>query len=439
MLSMKDSPYPWAHGDTVVYADAGNPDNSLTRAQLATIVKRLAYSLRHELSVGASGPEKDVVTCFTSNHLLLPAIFYSVIGAGGIYSAASVALTVPELARQIQGSNSTLIIASEDVAEKALEAAKLCKISPDRILILRSMGHDQALTPSIDSSRDYFAQTMELPWEKITDTQTLETRVVALLFSSGTTGVPKGVCLSHKNFVAEAIITQAAIGTYLDRAGRRIHADFEYRALAHLPAAHISGLQGYFINGIMAGGTVFWMAKFVFEDLVRAAKVHRPTFISTVPSVFLRIAKDNAVTNEFDSLEHAQSGAAPMGPELQRLAESKLRCKISQAWGMTETTGAATWLPWDRVDNTGSISQLLPNMRLKIVDDEGNVVPDGHQGEILIRGPNITQGYWNNPSATAEAITADGWLRTGDIGLHRDGKFYIVDRKKVCHWLRRRT
>ncbi|KAJ5518220.1 hypothetical protein N7453_000642 [Penicillium expansum] len=119
-----------------------------------------------------------------------------------------------------------------------------------------------------------------------------------------------------------------------------------------------------------------------------------------------------------------------MGPQLQRLAESKLKCKISQAWGLTETTGAVTWLPWDREDTTGSISQLLPNTRLKIVDGSERPVQDGHSGEILVRGPNVTLGYWENKEVTAQAFTADGWFRTGDIGTRKDGKFYIVDRKK---------
>lgn len=335
-----------------------------------------------------------------------------------------------ELSRQIQQSKSRLVIATEDMAAVAIEAAQIAHVSRERILILGSMP-EQILSPVVDRMRNYLQETRELDWEKVTNDDVLTTRVVALLFSSGTTGVPKGVRLSHKNFVSEALITQTAIGTYLQRTGRQLHVDFEYRTIAHLPSCHISGLQGYIINGTITGGTVFWMSKFVFEDFVQAVRMHRPTFISTVPSIYLHIAKSPSVTTEFHSLEHAQAGAAPMGPELQKLAETKLKCKLSQAWGLTETTGAVTWLPWDREDSTASISQLLPNTRLKIVDDEENTVPDGRAGEILVRGPNVTLGYWENPEATAEAFTSDGWFRTGDIGARKDGKFYIVDRKKV--------
>lgn len=417
----------------MIHAEARNETNCLTKIETATLIRRLAYVLKNEFGIGASGAGKDVVTFICSNHLLGPSLFFAVIGSGGIYSSASTALTVLELAQQLQQSKSHLIIASEDMAGTALEASHIAHIVPERVLVLHRMGLERALAPSVDRSRNYLRGTKELSWERITDEKILESRVVALLFSSGTTGVPKGVCLSHKNFVAEAVITQTAIGAYLDRTGRQNQVDFEYRTIAHLPTAHISGLQGYFINATMTGGTVFWMPNYVFEDFVQAARKHRPTFISTVPSIYLRIAKSPSVSVEFHSLEHAQSGAAPMGPDLQKLAETKLKCKISQAWGLTETTGAVTWLPWDREDDTASISQLLPNTRLKIVDNAGAPVRDGHAGEILVRGPNVTMGYWQNPKATAEAFTGAGWFRTGDIGARRDGKFYIVDRKKVGH------
>ncbi|KAL4897842.1 hypothetical protein BDV59DRAFT_190649 [Aspergillus ambiguus] len=425
-----ESSYPWAREATTIYAASEDETNNLTKAQVRTTVRRLAHVLRHEFGVGAQGPEKDIVICISSNQLLLPTIFFAVIGAEGIFSAASTAFTVPELVRQIEKTGSNLIVTSEDTLHTALGAARHCHIPLERVLILQSMGHKRQLKKSTNDGVNYLTRTAELQWERITNPQILERRVVALLFSSGTTGVPKAVCLSHKNFVAEAIITQAAIQMYLNRAKRQIRCNFRYRTIAHLPTAHIAGLQGYFINGIMAGGTVFWMAKFIFEDFLCAAKKHSITFLTTAPPVYLQIVKSSKVTDHFHSLLHAQSGAAPIGSDLLKLAQEKLRCNISQAWGLTETTGAVTWLPWDRSDLTASISQLLPNTRMKIVDDNDAPVEEGQRGEILVKGPNVTKGYFQNPEATEKAFTTDGWLRTGDIGLRKKGLFYIVDRKK---------
>lgn len=395
-------------------------------------MRRLAYALRAEFDVeSTTNRGGSVVTCLSSNQILLPVVFYAVIAAGGIYSAASAALTPLELTRQIQQSNSSLIITSDDTVHTAMEASQHCGISPERVLILRSINFSWSLKSVSSQGTNYLDEVRELDWEHITDPESLKHKTICLLYSSGTTGVPKGVQLSHRNFVSEALITQAAIADYLDRTSRKLGVNYDYRVLAHLPAAHVSGLQGYFINGIMAGGTVFWMSKYVFEDFARAARRHRITFISSVPAVFLRIAKSAAVTDDFGSLLHAQSGAAPMGQELQTAVQAKIGCPFSQAWGLTETTGAVTLLPWDRCDLTGSISQLLPNTRMKIVDENGRHVPEGGVGEILVSGPNVTIGYHNNPDTTKEAFTSDGWFRTGDIGLRRDGKFYIVDRKKV--------
>lgn len=403
------------------------------KREAATLSRRLAYALRAEFNVKSNiNQDGPVVTCISSNQILLPVVFYAVIAAGGIYSAASTAFTALELTRQIEQGSSNLLIASDDTARTAIETAQRCGIPLERVLILRSTKGSWSLkSVSSQKGSNYLDETGNLDWEHITDPETLKRKTIGLLYSSGTTGVPKGVQLSHRNFVSEALITQAPIGAYLDRTGRKLGVDYDYRVLAHLPAAHVSGLQGYFINGIMAGGTVFWMPKYVFEEFARAARRHKITFISSVPAVFLRIAKSAAITDEFSSLLHAQSGAAPMGQELQTAVQAKLCCPFSQAWGLTETTGAVTWLPWDRCDLTGSISQLLPNTRMKIVDEGGRHVPEGSVGEILVRGPNVTIGYHKNPEATQEAFTHDGWFRTGDIGLRRDGKFHVVDRKKV--------
>ena len=130
-----------------------------------------------------------------------------------------------------------------------------------------------------------------------------------------------------------------------------------------------------------------------------------------------------------------------MGADLQRKAQEKLGCLIHQTWGLSETTGATTGMPADVEEMTGSISRLLPNVRMRIIDEEGVDVQEGKEGEFIVKGPIVTNGYYQNEQATKESFTADGWFKTGDIGLRKNGMFYIVDRKKVqyfpcllCSW-----
>jgi long-subunit acyl-CoA synthetase (AMP-forming) len=133
----------------------------------------------------------------------------------------------------------------------------------------------------------------------------------------------------------------------------------------------------------------------------------------------------------------AVSGAAPLGKELQHAASSKLgkgKTFISQTWGLSETTGSSTIMPWGERDETGSVSPLLPNMSLRLVDDDGKDVEEGKPGEVWMKGPVVTKGYYKNLQATKDSFV-DGWFCTGDIAIWKNGLPYIVDRKKVCFLL----
>jgi 4-coumarate--CoA ligase len=206
---------------------------------------------------------------------------------------------------------------------------------------------------------------------------------------------------------------------------------FKYRTLAHLPTAHIAGCQGYFVNPTVAGGTVYWMPKFDFAKFLEYNKKYRITAFFTVPPIYLLIAKSPLVTDQFKTLVHAVTGAAPMGAELTALAEKKLGAPISQTWGLSETTGSMTLMPWDEHDTTGSVSPLMPNASLRVVDEEDRDVEEGKPGEFIVKGPMVSKGYFRNDKATKDSFTSDGWLRTGDIGEVRNGNLYIVDRRKV--------
>ncbi|KAL2868767.1 putative integral membrane protein [Aspergillus lucknowensis] len=421
------SPLSLTTESTTLHAEAANPINSISKSQARTLTKRLAHVFRTEFGIGAEGPGKDAVLCISSNQVLLPTIFYAILGAGGVYAAASTALTAPEVTKQLRQSRSRLIITCTENKAKALKAAQECRIARNRVLVLESMGHKRLLYDTINPERNYLQRSTELEWDRITDVETLENTTICLLYSSGTTGPPKGVMLSHMNLVSEALFTQLILR---DSKKRRPHFDVPYRTVGHLPTAHIAGCLGYFITPAVAGGTVYWMPRFDIDDFIDYCKKYEVTFLATAPPVYHAIVQSNRVTDHFRTLVRAESGAAPLSTELQEQAERKLGCSISQRWGMTESTGSVTTMPWGQSDSTGSISPLLPNTRLRIVDEHMRDVGREGEGEILLKGPMISKGYFDNPEATTDAFTPEGWYKTGDVGVHNNGRTYVVDRIK---------
>jgi 4-coumarate--CoA ligase len=356
-----------------------------------------------------------------------------VLAAGGVYSAASSAFTPTELARQVKDGASNLIICSKDVIGVAKEAAKLCNVPMERVVVLESDPIWRMW--KVTDDEENLVGWQKLDWERVTDKQVLETRPITLLYSSGTTGVPKGVPLTSWNMVSEAYIPAVMLRQHLAHLEDLGHPSFEYRTLAHLPAAHVAGVQGYFVNPFCNGGLTVWTPRFDFALFLHYNRTFRITFFFTVPPIYLLIAKSPLVTDQFQNVRWAFSGAAPMGPELQRAASAKLSMGhdvwVAQTWGLSETTGSVTIQPWGERDETGSVSPIMPNCEVRVVDDEGMDVPAGKEGEILMKGPVVFKGYHKNVTVTQESFK-DGWFCTGDVGLVKDSKVYIVDRKKVC-------
>ncbi|EAU35348.1 conserved hypothetical protein [Aspergillus terreus NIH2624] len=426
-IKQNDSPLSHTTESTVLHAEAADPSNRITKAEARTFTKRFAHIFRTEFGIGRNGRGQDAVLCISSNQVLLPTVYYGIIAAGGVFAAASTALTAMELVRQIRQSKSRVLVTCAENHAKTLQAAQQCAIPASRILVLESMSHKRALRSAAHPAQNHLDRAAELDWERLTDQPTLESTLICLLYSSGTTGPPKGVMLTHMNLVSEAVLAQRVLRD--SRAGRP-GLTVPYCTVGHLPTAHIAGVLGYFVTPAVAGGAVYWMPRFDIDRFIEYCRAYRVTYLATAPPVYLAIAESARVTDHFRTLVRAESGAAPLSIEVQRRAEKKLGCAISQRWGLTETTGSVTTMPWGVEDRTGSISPLLPNVRLRIVDGEGRDVPQGAEGELIVKGPMVTPGYFENAEATAAAFTEDGWFRTGDIGLWRDGKIYMVDRKK---------
>lgn len=360
-----DSEHSASTDETVLHVSASNPAHRITKAQLRLYAEQVAHGLRWEYGIGASGPYKDVVTVLSSGQPFSPAIFYGVIAAGGVFSAASHSSTAPELARQVKKGLSNLVIVSEDLKPVAIEAAHLCGLPRNRVVVFDS--GPPWTVKSIDGIVNVKAE-WRLPFPKITDRKELEDSLIVLIWSSGTTGAPKGVCLSHLNLVTELYIPTKDARDFAKANVDPNAPPVELRTLAHLPIAHIAGILGYLTAPVLAGSTVYWLRKFEWKLFLEYAGKYRPTTLYTVPSIWLRIAKSPEVTDQFKQVIGASTGAAKMDEALQKASNAKLGSGaifIGQTWGLSETTGAITAMPAGQSDDTGSISPIIPNMQMR--------------------------------------------------------------------------
>ncbi|CAN8097640.1 unnamed protein product [Discula destructiva] len=418
-----------AKPNSILHADAEDPlHKHTTVASTIQLIRQLAHALRHTYGIGRDAPDKDVVLVVTSGHYMLPTLFFGTVAARGVYSAASPASTPAELAYLVGLVAPTVVVCSADTRAMVEATARGAGLPAERVLLLGNDGPGLQLTVLGTGNRVGLSPARTLGWERITDLKTLENSVICVLFSSGTTGFPKGVRISHRMMLAEAFLTMEAEKEYL----RREKPGVEYRTLAHVPAAHIAGVQSYMVNATYRGGTAYWMPKFDFPKFLEYMKKYKITYFFSVPPIYLAIAKHPGVTDQFDSVEGAASGAAPLGSDLQAAAEAKLGkggADLTQVWGLSETCGAITIMWPGEGEHTGSVSPLLANHEARIVGDDGKDVEPGGTGEVWVRGPVVFKGYWKNEEANRESFVGD-WFCTGDVGYFRNGMLYIVDRKK---------
>lgn len=234
--------------------------------------------------------------------------------------------------------------------------------------------------------------------------------------------MPKGVAVTHSNLIHNAtqVITAYNYGLPPER------------WLGFLPLYHAYG-QGYAILvATKANVPIYIMPSFNFEKYVELIEKYKVTRLQAVPPILIMLDK-RPETKHYDlsSLREILCGAAPLSKELQHAIERKLNVRVTQGWGMSETSFAGTGVPRDREPLTGSSGMLLPSTELRLIDDDGKEVGYGERGEMYVRGPQVAKGYWRNEQATTEMFE-DGWLKSGDVGIvNEEGYIWIVDRKKV--------
>jgi long-chain acyl-CoA synthetase len=243
-----------------------------------------------------------------------------------------------------------------------------------------------------------------------------------ILYTSGTTGKPKGAELTHANLVRNAELTAQTL----------LQNNPDDVMMGCLPLFHVFGLTCGLNATVAAAGTLTLLPRFDPAKALEIIQRDKVTIFEGVPTMYAAILHHpEADPAMAATLRVCVSGGASMPVEILRGFEEKFGCIILEGYGLSETSPVASFNHPDRVRKPGSIGTPIEGVQMRLIDDSWNTVADGEIGEIAIRGPNVMKGYWNKPEATAEVMTADGWFRTGDMArVDADGYYYIVDRKK---------
>jgi acyl-CoA synthetase (AMP-forming)/AMP-acid ligase II len=374
---------------------------TVTYRELADRIRRVSAGL------SSRGFRKgDVLTMYSPNVPEYPIVFHGVASIGCAVHSANPLLTADELHFQLCDSRARLLVTVPALAEKAREAVE--ETGVEDVLVI---------------GEDSFAALAEAEGEPPAVAIDPAEDVVVLPYSSGTTGVCKGVMLTHRNLVAN-----------ICQLGSHLGADQTTVSLGVLPFFHIYGLVVVLNNTLREGGTVVTMPRFDFEGMLAAIEKHGITHAFVVPPIVLALARQPGVeSHDLSSLRFVMSGAAPLGADLEQECIDRLGVKFRQGYGLTETSPVTHMVPYlPDAQRLGSVGPPIPNSEVKIVDPvTGEDVGPGERGEIWIRGPHVMKGYLANEAATAMTVDPDGWLHTGDIGLaDAEGYLTVVDRMK---------
>ncbi|KAE8158760.1 hypothetical protein BDV40DRAFT_275070 [Aspergillus tamarii] len=422
LFERKDRTFP---DDNIIYQDADTQ-----RFYTYKTLKDAALAFGHGLKAIYDWRKGDVLALFTPNSIDTPVVMWGAHWAGGVVSPANPAYTTEELAFQLKNSGAKAVITQVPQLSVVREAAKKANIPESHIILIGDQRDSEAKFKHFTSIRNISGATRYRK-TKINPDKDLS----FLVYSSGTTGVPKGVMLSHRNIVANSLQLAAGEAGHLtwnggaDRKGDRV--------LAFLPFFHIYGLTCLVHQTLYQGYKLVVMERFDIEKWCAHVQNYRITFSYVVPPVVLLLSK-HPIVDKYDlsSLRMMNSGAAPLTHELVEAVYARIKCGIKQGYGLSETSPTTHTQPWEEWRTSiGSVGKLLPNMEAKYMtmpedESEPREVSAGEVGELYMKGPNIFQGYHNNPAATAECLI-DGWFRTGDVGYQdKNGNFYITDRVK---------
>lgn len=391
------------YGERPALIEAGS-ERTLTYRQLLDAIDRACAGLTQRgFQAG------DVFAICSPNVPEYAVVLLAVNRLGGVATTMSPLYTAHEIARQIRETRAKFLFTVAGLAERCVEA-----VQGTAVETIFCLGDASGTSPF--AALDAVGVSTAAPVGK-------PGALCAMPYSSGTSGVPKGVMLSNRNLVSQ--LAQADV--MLSRRDTDI-------ILAVLPFFHIYGLVLILFQGLRSGSTLITMPRFDFLQFLEAVQRYRINKTPLVPPIVLQLSKHPAVEQyDLSSIDQIMCGAAPLSAEVERECSRRIGCHIMQGYGMTEFAGASlSKREGPHPGRTGSVGWIWPSMEARIVDTEtGKDLGPNQRGELWMRGPNVMLGYFERPDATRDTLTPDGWLRTGDIAyVDDDGEFTIVDRVK---------
>jgi len=394
-------------GDTPALID-GVDGTTLTYGQLDVFHRRLAAAFAE------TGVRKgDVLALHSPNTIAFPTAFYAATRAGASVTTVHPLATPEEFAKQLRDSAANWIVTVSPLLETARQAAELAGGVREIFVCDSAPGH-RSLVDLLGTS----APEPQIDIDPVAD-------VAALPYSSGTTGVPKGVMLTHRS-----------IATNLAQLSPLLPMGPGDRILAVLPFFHIYGLTALMNAPLRQGATVVVLPRFDLDTFLAAIQKHHITSLYVAPPIVLALAKHPAVAQyDLSSLKYIICSAAPLDAALAAACSARLGLPpVGQAYGMTELSPGTHVVPLSAENPPpGTVGKLIPGTEMRIVslDDPDKELGVGQAGEIAIRGPQVMKGYLGRPDDTAAMIDKEGWLHTGDVGYtDADGWLFVVDRVK---------
>jgi len=399
----------------------------LSYAELDAAASRVASAL---IAAGIRPGDRVAISC--PNLAPFPVAYFGILKAGAVAVPLNVLLTEREIAYHLADSGARAYLCFEGTAGLpvgAAGAAAFGQVGSCELLVMLT-ADPAATSPSTSPATSPVAGAQTLAEftagqpDSFRSVPTAETDTAVILYTSGTTGQPKGAELTHSNMVLNALLAGRLFGAV----ERDVH-------LIALPLFHSFGQSVQLNAALISGATVVLLPRFTADQALAAMAAERVTFFAGVPTMYhalLEAAADGRdLTPIAARLRVAVSGGAALPAEIMRRFEQRFEVPILEGYGLSETSPVATFNRIDRPRRPGSIGLPAWGVEVQVRAEDGSQAGVEQAGEIVIRGHNVMKGYLGRPEATAEAIDQDGWFRTGDIGKRdEDGYLYVVDRKK---------